>query len=398
MKEKFLNPVHALNLQFCANRTLVFKVMLLIPVLVMIINFEQVNGQEIYQMTNGVSSRWASPENWKAEKGKGGMVKDGRKGSSCFTLKGGKIQTIAEWEGTPGIVRRIWMTVYDRSPEALKGIYIEMYWDNSASAAVNVPIGDFFGHGLGEMAVFENDLFSSPEGRSFNCFVPMPFKKAMKINLRNSTSKDFEMIFYDVDFTVGDRLGKDAMYLYAFYNHQPITKLREDYELMPKVSGKGRFFGVNVSVAANKGDYLKTWWGEGEVKMFIDGDTDYPTLCGTGTEDYIGTGFGLGKYTNRYQGCTVADSKEYRYAFYRYHIPDPVWFNSDIRITIQQIGHTTSKNLMIELGKLGKPVYKTAEKPEEIDLNLDHKAIMFERSDDFSSCAFFYLTKASVKI
>jgi len=252
-------------------------------------------------------------------------------------------------------------------------------------------LGDFFGQALGKMKIFQNEYFSSPEGRSFNCIIPMPFRKGMKILVKNLTDEDIVM-FFDVDYTLGDRLDKNALYFHAFFNHQESTALKSDYEVIPKLRGSGRFLGVNISVIANRKEYLTTWWGEGEVKIYIDGDTDYPTLSGTGTEDYIGTGYGLGEYSNRYQGCTLADNKEMRYAFYRFHVPDAVLFYSDIRITIQQIGFTTDKKIMDELSKMKNPVIKTGPEKIPIDFSVQHDYIMFERSDDYSSCAYFYLS------
>lgn len=350
------------------------------------------SSQDIYKLPDNISTRWASAENWKAEKGKGGMSKGGRKGSPCYTLKAGATQILAESTGSAGIVRRIWMTIDKRTLKTLRGIKLEMYWDEAKTPAVSVPLGDFFGQGLGEMKAFENEFFSSPEGRSFNCFIPMPFKNSMKIQVTNKTDESIVM-FYDVDYTLGDKLGEDFLYFHSFYNHQEKTTTGSDYEIIPKLNGKGRFLGVNFSVIANMKDYLTTWWGEGEVKMYVDGDTEYPSLSGTGTEDYIGTGYGLGEYTHRYQGCTLADHKGMRFAFYRYHVPDPVIFYSDLKVTIQQIGFTSDKKVMTQLSGLGKPIISTGEKPEPIDFSVPHDYIMFERSDDYSSCAFFYLSE-----
>jgi hypothetical protein len=349
-------------------------------------------GQEMYRLPENISTRWASAENWKAEKGKGGMRNGGRKGSPCYTLKAGATQILAESSGSSGIVRRIWITIDKRTPKTLRGIKLEMYWDEAKTPAVSGPMGDFFGQGLGEMKAFENDFFSSPEGRSFNCFIPMPFRKSMKIQVTNITDEDIVM-FYDVDYTLGDKLEKDILYFHSFFNHQEKTIPRSDYEIIPKLNGKGRFLGVNFSVIANMNDYLTTWWGEGEVKMYVDGDTDYPSLSGTGTEDYIGTGYGLGEYYHRYQGCTFADHKGMRFAFYRYHVPDPVIFYSDLKVTIQQIGFTTDKKVMAQLSELGKPIIATGEKQEPIDFSVPHNYIMFERSDDYASCAYFYLSE-----
>jgi hypothetical protein len=351
--------------------------------------------QELYKYPKGTSTRWASAENWKGEKGKGGLQNGGRKGSASFTLNAGEAKILSEAYGTSGVVHRIWMTINKRTPKVLRGLKIEMFWDNASTPAVSAPLGDFFGEGLGEMAAFENALFSSPQGKSFNCFIPMPFKKSMKIIVVNTTDEDVAM-FYDIDYTLGDKLDRHSLYFHAIFSHQEKTKLREDYEILPKITGKGRFLGTNVSVIVNENDYLGTWWGEGEVKIYLDGDEAYPTLCGTGTEDYVGTGYGIGEYSHLYQGCTISKSKEMQprhIAFYRYHIPDPIYFHSNIKVTIQQIGWVGSGEVMDNLSRLNNPLMSADEKSEPIDFSGNKKAILFERSDDYASCTYFYLSE-----
>ncbi|MGE5428074.1 MAG: DUF2961 domain-containing protein, partial [Methylococcaceae bacterium] len=164
------------------------------------------HGQALFDKPHDVQTRWASAENWNGKKGSAGMKNGGRKGSPSFRLKAGSDQILAEASGTSGMIRRIWLTIENRTPEILRGVKIEMYWDDSPKPAVSAPLGDFFNHGLGQMSVFENALFSSPEGRSFNCCIPMPFRKSMKIIVRNTTEKDITMFFYDVDYTLGDRV------------------------------------------------------------------------------------------------------------------------------------------------------------------------------------------------
>src|SRR3712207_3819147 len=131
--------------------------------------------QSLYEMQD-LETRWASPENPSGEKGRAGTAGGGRKGSPTIPIKAGQTVVLAEAKNTSGMVRRIWMTMPDRSPQMLRGLKLEMFWDGAASPAVSAPVGDFFGVGLGQMAQFESALFSNPEGRSLNCFVPMPFR------------------------------------------------------------------------------------------------------------------------------------------------------------------------------------------------------------------------------
>jgi hypothetical protein len=286
---------------------------------------ETVLSQALFEMPEGVESRWANGENPKGEKGKGGQANGGRKGAPAIAVLAGESRILAEASGTSGAVRRIWMTLPDRSPLMLRSVRIDMYWDGAKTPAVSAPLGDFFGIGLGLTTQFQSALFSSPEGRSFNCFVPMPFKTSMKIVLTNESSSQLSPLFYEVNYTLGDR-HPNMLYFHAHYRRESPTQLQHDYELLPRVEGRGRYLGTNIGVIVNQKAYADTWWGEGEVKIYLDGDRMLPTLSGTGTEDYIGTGWGQGPFSHDFFGSPIADEKNGRFCFYRYHIPDPIFF------------------------------------------------------------------------
>jgi hypothetical protein len=344
--------------------------------------------QSLYEMQD-LETRWASPENPSGEKGRAGVAGGGRKGSPTIHIKAGASVVLAEAKNTSGMVRRIWMTMPDRSPQMLRGLKLEMFWDGAAGPAVSAPVGDFFGVGLGQMAQFESALFSNPEGRSLNCFVPMPFRTGMRIVLTNESGRDLPELFYDVDYTLGDRLPPNTLYFHAHWRRENPTTIKRDYEILPKVSGRGRYLGTNVGVIVNQAEYFNTWWGEGEVKIYLDGDAELPTLAGTGTEDYIGTAWGQGRYANLYQGSPVADEGRMRWCFYRYHVIDPVYFRRDVRVTMQQIGYLAdhSRGGFI---RTGKRLTRAGAGAAEMDLTKDGK---FERADDWSSCAYFYLDR-----
>lgn len=347
--------------------------------------------ENMYQMPDHIQTRWASAENWDSAKSAGGKELAGRKGSPSFPLGAGQSKVLAHAENTSGTIRRIWATISDRSPEMLRGIRLDIYWDGADRPAVSAPLGDFFGQGLGRCTTFQSAIFSNPEGRSFNCCLPMPFRTGMRIVATNETDAAIGMFFYDVNYTIGDEHDDKTLYLHAHWRRERPTTFIEDYQFLPTVRGRGRFLGVNVGAIADTATYFKTWWGEGECKIYLDGDSEWPTLCGTGTEDYIGTAWGQGQYAHLYQGCHLADHKNYQYAFYRYHIPDPVYFYEDISVTMQQIGcwgpgvigqlHDAGHELM---GTNGEPVDMAAASTAN-DYGL------FERQDDWSSCCYFYL-------
>src|SRR5664280_503512 len=152
--------------------------------------------QPLYQMSTNSEARWASAENPGGEKGGGATTNSGRKGRPCIPLKAGESSVLAEVKGASGMIRRIWLTINERTPQTLRGIRLDIYWDGCARPAASAPLGDFFGVGLGRMAKFESALFADPEGRSFNCFVPMPFRTGMKVVLTNESAVDIEMVFY----------------------------------------------------------------------------------------------------------------------------------------------------------------------------------------------------------
>lgn len=307
-----------------------------------------------------------------------------------------------ELEGS-GTIKRMWITISDRSPEMLRSLKIEMFWDHAKTPAVSVPFGDFFGMGLGKKVPFENALFSDPEGRSFNCIIPMPFQKHARIRITNESEKDLEAIFYDVNVLMEPH-DSNMLYFHAYWNRQQSTTLGEDYRILPKVYGSGRFLGTNIGVFTAP-EYGDTWFGEGEVKIYLDGDTTHPSLVGSGTEDYIGTAYGQGPFSHQYQGSPIADAKKGAYAFYRYHIPDPVFFYENMEVTIQQIGGAPAEKVreMIKNGVPFKPVsvsnksfHKLMDLPQPVDLN--HPDLLkgwtnFYRQDDVSATAYFYLNK-----
>jgi hypothetical protein len=347
--------------------------------------------QSLYTLPTGIETRWASPENPGGEKGKGAQTNGGRKGRPAIAVKTGEQVTLAEVSGSSGTVRRIWATISDRSPAMLRGLKIDMFWDGATKPAVSVPFGDFFGFGLGRMVAFQSALFASAEGRSFNCYIPMPFRNGMKIVLTNESGKDLQLLFYDIDYTLGDKHDANDLYFHAYYRRENPTKLQHDFEILSQVSGRGRFLGANLCVQANKELYLDKWWGEGEVKMYLDGDRERPTLAGTGSEDYVGTSWGIqSQYVNLYHGSHLVDTDKMRYCFYRYHIPDPVYFKSDIRVTIQQIGFTSDRSTADPLYHTGAPIYNAG--PGLVEKEKGSWGL-FERQDDWSSVAYFYLDK-----
>ncbi len=305
-------------------------------------------GQELYRRRPDADTRWASFENPSAAKGKAAADNKTAKGHAFEPFRSGETKVLLDVKGS-GTIRRIWMTLPERDPQMLRSLRLDMFWDGSPQPAVSVPMGDFFGAILGRAVRLENELFANPEGRSFNCYIPMPFRSAARIVITNESGRDLDSFFYDVDVLMTSRPDPDALYFHAAFRRERWTELGRDFELLPRVRGEGRFLGVHVGVITPQD--VTGWYGEGEVKMYIDGDSDLPTIAGTGSEDYIGTGWGQGLFQNRYQGSTVADGTAHQWAFYRYHVPDPVYFHKDLRVTLQQIGGAYTAAMELSTGK-----------------------------------------------
>jgi hypothetical protein len=300
-----------------------------------------VSAQQLYEIPRNVGTRWYSFENPEGTPGAGGRAQEGLKGAASRLIAAGETVVLADVAG-PGVVRRIWLTVPGQV-ETLRGWVVRMYWDGQDWPSAEAPLQDFFGLPFARQAPFESVFFSNPEGRSFNCVVPMPFRAHARITLANESPKPAQL-FYDVDATVGDALPGDLAYFHARYRRENPTTPKRDFEVLPRVTGRGRYLGANVGVRSTQ-HRRPAWFGEGELKVYVDGEREWPTLVGTGTEDLVGSAWGLGRFAHLYQGAPLSDEKDGVWGFYRYHVPDPVYFGEAIRVTLQQIAGASVSDL-----------------------------------------------------
>jgi D-arabinan exo alpha-(1,3)/(1,5)-arabinofuranosidase (non-reducing end) len=289
--------------------------------------------QQLYELPPDVETRWYSFENPDGTRGDGGRANDGRKGAAWKTIKPGETVVLADIAG-PGVVRRIWLTVPGRV-DTLRGWIVRFYWDDQRWPSVEAPLQDFFGLPFARQAPFESALFSNPEGRSFNTVVPMPFRKRARLTITNEAPAEANL-FYDVNATLGDELPAEVAYFHARYRRENPTTPKQDFEVLPKIEGRGRYLGANVGVRSTT-HALPFWFGEGELKIYLDDDRELPTLVGTGTEDLVGSAWGLGRFDHLFQGAPLTAEKDGVWGFYRYHIPDPIYFRTSIRVTLQQM-------------------------------------------------------------
>ena len=337
----------------------------------------------------GVESRSISEENRTGARGAGGKAGKGRKGAAAVTPFGkGATHILAEIDG-PGCIRHIWITTPPDYILQDRNLILRIYWDGQAHPSVECPLSDFFGVAHGRRRPYASALTVMAEGRGLNCFFAMPFRQHCRITLENDSGQDVLHLFYQVDYTVGDPLEAETAYFHAQFRRQNPTVLKEDYVALDGVEGKGRFLGCVVGLRTLE----KFWWGEGEFKFYLDGDTDYPTLCGTGSEDYACSAWGLGVHHAPYHGCPLYvnsgnDNLDDLVSFYRWHVLDPIYFHENIRVTIQQIGCALVEQVKerVDSGELEVP----------FPLFPGQSHTFFERQDDYCSTAFWYQTLPTV--
>jgi len=317
-----------------------------------------VNMGNLYRLSNA-KSRSISPENFTGEKGMGGMATikdkdirnkanawsqardlgDGWKINPQISILAGETATIAEMEG-PGALNHIWMT-----PTGIwRFSIIRIYWDDEKEPSVECPIADFFCMGWNEYASLNSLAVCVNPGSAFNCYWQMPFRKKCKITVENVNDKDPMNLYYQVDYTLTE-VPKDAGYFHTQFRRSKSNDTAI-HTIIDGVKGQGQYVGVYMAWGVTNNG----WWGEGEIKFFLDGDNKYPTICGTGTEDYFCGSYNFdrnGQYTEYctpYAGLVqvIRPNGTYRsqqrFGLYRWHILDPIRFEKDLKVTIQDLG------------------------------------------------------------
>ena len=361
---------------------------------------------DIYRKRPDVHTRWASFENPTAGKGAAGQANRGAKGAAFDSVAAGETKTLLDVQGS-GMVCRMWVTLRDRTAHMLRSLRLDVYWDGAETPAVSAPFGDFFGMGLGRRAPFECEFFSDPVGRSFNCFIPMPFRTAARVTLTNESDADLTRLCYDIDLLMDVPHDDDALYFHAHWRRESPNELGRDFTVLPPVHGAGRYLGCNVGLIASP-LYENIWWGEGEFKAWLDGDDEHPTLCGTGTEDFVGTAWRMDPFAHRVQGCLLAEPDTGHWAFYRYHVHDPVYFAQDCRVALQTIGGCR-RDKAFALRQKQAPLIPVSidpggcdkliglmDRPQPVDLadpSLPDGWCNFYRQDDWSATAYFYIDR-----
>jgi hypothetical protein len=296
---------------------------------------------EPYLLYTGVQSRSISFENPTGAPGQGGHAASalgvGRKGAASRSILAGETVSLCDIEG-PGMIRHYWMTT-SNVPNSLRSIVVRAYWDGQAFPSIECPLGDLMGFAHGKVTPYQSAVHSVGTNRGLNLWLQMPFLKRARITFSNEGDKAVTL-FYQIDYTLGDKLPHDVGRLHVLFRRENPTTLLQDFELLPERRASGRFIGSVVGVRA----LTPGWWGEGEIKMYFDGDKEFPSYCGTGTEDYAGQGWGVQATPYLYNGCNLCDNNFY--SFYRWYLPDPIYWRKESRIAIQQIGYKKGSGLV----------------------------------------------------
>jgi len=289
-----------------------------------------------YLLDAGLVSRSISFENPTGEPGEGGkeasQLGPGRKGKPMIMFAAGTTVTLCDIAG-PGTIRHIWMTTQNK-PVNLRNLILRAWWDGQEHPSIECPVGDLMGTAHGKVVPYGSAVHALGTNAGMNIFLPMPFTRRAKITLSNEGPAKVPL-YYQIDYTLGDAHPADVGRLHVLFRRENPTTLKQDFELLPHRVGKGRFIGCILGIR----NLHNRWWGEGEIKFYMDGDTTHPTLCGTGSEDYVCLSYGVQETPFLYNGCSYSQKVgdlEFVSA-YRWHLPDPIYWKKECRVTIQQI-------------------------------------------------------------
>jgi Protein of unknown function (DUF2961) len=303
---------------------------------------------------SAAKTRSISAENPTGEPGRGGMATEGTgaiparelgqgwKVSPSIEIAGGETVTLAEIEG-PGAVQHIWLTVH---PRHWRTLVWRIWWDDEETPSVETPLGDFFCSGWGERCnVSSLPVAVNPAG-GFNCYWEMPFRRRARITVENLSPDPVPALYYQITYTLTD-MPDDCAYLHAQWRRSNPLPYQDVHTLLDGVQGQGHYVGTYLAWGVNN----TGWWGEGEIKFYLDGDGEWPTICGTGTEDYFGGAWNFehppgeyGTYSTPFLGLPQVIRpdglyrSQQRFGMYRWHVMDPIRFAEQLRVTIQALG------------------------------------------------------------
>lgn len=270
----------------------------------------------------------------------------GWKVSPSIDVEGHETVVLADIVGS-GAIQHIWLTVH---PLNWRRLVIRLFWDDEPTPSVNVPVGDFFASGWCERCNINSlPVVVNPAG-GFNSYWEMPFRRRARIEIENLGPDDIKGFYYQIDYTLTS-VEDDRAYFHAQWRRSKPLEFQEVHTLLDGVTGRGHYVGTYIAWGVNNSG----WWGEGEIKFYLDGDAEWPTICGTGTEDYFGGAWNFeypsgeyGMFSTPFLGMPQVIKpdglyrSQQRFGMYRWHIMDPIRFQKDLRVTIQALGWRSS--------------------------------------------------------
>ena len=279
-----------------------------------------------------LGQHWQGPDRAARELGQGWKVRP------CLTLPKHSTTKLMDIAG-PGVIQHIWMTVHQKHS---RDLILRIYWDGADRPSVEVPIGDFFCNGWkNRTTILALPINTNPSG-GFNCYFPMPFRQHVTITIENRAPEEIVGFFYAINYAETE-IAEDDAYFHAQFRRSNPLPYKQDHVILDGVKGCGHYVGTYMAWQQNS----HGWWGEGEFKVFLDGDDKFPSICGTGTEDYFGGAWCFlqnfsAPFLGYPEGAFGRDDKPgNRHAMYRFHVMDPIRFERDIRITMQALGWRT---------------------------------------------------------
>ncbi len=252
----------------------------------------------------------------------------------AIDLERRKTVTLADVAG-PGVIQHIWITV---SEKCYRNCILRVYWDGEAAPSIESPLGDFFANAHGLRYNVNSLMIAVNPAGGFNSYWPMPFRKHAKITIENQSPEDIGGFFYQITYAL-EAVPEDAAYFHAVWRRSMGTRERPEHVIADGIEGQGHYVGTFVGWE----QLSNGWWGEGEVKFYLDGDAQFPTICTTGTEDYFGGAWGFADttFSTPFLGYPLFRKdagKIPKHALYRWHVPDPIRFKKNLRVTIQTLG------------------------------------------------------------
>ena len=339
------------------------------------------NSMDTIFLLSDAKTRSLSAENPDGAPGRGGSaitgtgelcaagLGQGWKISPSIRLPAGQVTEVGRIDGQ-GAIEHIWLTlgrVHGR--DIWRDVIIRIFWEGCEVPAVEVPAGDFFACGWNEYAPVNSLAVCVNPARGFNCYWTMPFRSGARITFENRNPEDVTL-YYQIDYVITEVPDGSAYFCAAFRRSNPTRG--GIHTLLEGVRGRGHYVGTYLAWQVNNNG----WWGEGEMKFYIDGDVEFPTVCGTGTEDYFGgaynfdvPGQGYTAFSTPYSGLPqiIRPDGLYRsntrFGMYRWHITDPVRFTETLKVTVQDLGWRSERRYLVQQSDISSVSYWYQDSP-----------------------------------